>query len=381
MVLRLVARWSLDTVSTVKDDAQRWVALGFYDPGAGGSDDRLAALRFLTARGATDDDLRRCIVEESWSAFANELRLRRPRLSLRQVAERSGTPIEVAEQIVRAAGIVVADPDEEQFPAHDVELFQLGAVGIELFGLESTLQFTRVAAAALAQIADAAMTNFGQNVAPALDAQQAGELARVAAGDAATALLLDGVPTVLNRLFFHACQAAIRRTATAGAAATSDLTVGFLDLVGSTAMAERLAAEELGALISGFERDAIERVTAVDGRVVKMIGDEVMFVTTDAIAACVVALEIAEHVEDHPVLPRLRGGLAAGGLVRGYGDYYGPVVNSAARAVKLAEPGAILVTDEVRRRAESPVLDFESLGEMALRGFDQPVALFRLHRP
>src|SRR5207302_3377246 len=125
------------------------------------------------------------------------------------------------------------------------------------------------------------------------------------------------------------------RTATSGAATTSDLTVGFLDLVGSTALAERLAADELGALISEFERDATERVTAVDGRVVKMIGDEVMFVTNDATAACTVALEIAEQVEAHPVLPRLRGSLAAGGLVRGYGDYYGPVVNTAARAVKI----------------------------------------------
>jgi adenylate cyclase len=365
----------------VQDDAQRWVALGFYDPDAAGSEDRLGALRFLTARGATAEDLRRCIAEESWSALASELRLRQPRLSLRQVAERSGTPIDVAEQIIRAAGIVVADPDQEQFLAGDVDLFQLGAAGIELFGLESTLQFTRVAAAALAQIADAAMTNFGQNVAPALEAQHAGELARVEAGDAAIALLLDGVPNVLNSLFFHACEVAVRRAAIAGAAVTSDLTVGFLDLVGSTAMAEQLAADELGALISGFERDAIERVAAVGGRVVKMIGDEVMFVATDATAACSVALEIAEHVEGHPVLPRLRGGLAAGGLVRGYGDYYGPVVNTAARAVKLAEPGAILVTDEVRERAESPALTFVSLGEMALRGFNEPVALFRLRRP
>src|SRR5450759_5163983 len=70
-----------------------------------------------------------------------------------------------------------------------------------------------------------------------------------------------------------------------------------------------------------------------------------MFVTIDAHAACTVALELAERVERHAVLPRLRGGLAAGPLVRGYGDYYGPIVNTAARAAKFAAPGSVLVTD------------------------------------
>jgi len=62
------------------------------------------------------------------------------------------------------------------------------------------------------------MTNFGQSVATALDAQQAGELARTEAIDTdtatatATAMLLDGVPPVLNKLFFHACEAANRRS-------------------------------------------------------------------------------------------------------------------------------------------------------------------------
>jgi adenylate cyclase len=349
-----------------------------YDPEAPGSEDRLAVLQFLTARGATTDDLRRGIADDSLSALPSELRRRQTRVSLRQVAERSGIPLQVAALIAQAAGFVVADHEEGLFLPNDVEIFQLGAVGIEMFGLESTLQFARVAAAALAQIADAALTNFGQNVAPALEAEHASELVRVEASDAATALLLDGVPPLLGKLFFHACEAAIRRSLTSGTGATSDLTVGFLDLVGSTALAERPAPDEYGALISGFERDAVGRVTAVDGRVVKMIGDEVMFVVADANAACTVALEIAEHVDAHPVLPRLRGALAAGALVRGYGDFYGPVVHVAARAVKLAEPGAILVTHEVLRRSASTTFTFEALGEFVLRGLARPEALFRL---
>jgi adenylate cyclase len=367
-------------VSLVPDDAEEWTTLGIYDPRSPHAEDRLATLRLAAERGATVEELTRAAADGSLSNLATDLGRRQRRVSLRELAQRAGMPLDLAVQVIRASGLGIASVEEEQFLERDVELLELAAAGIEMFGLESALQFARVAGAALAQIADAAMTNFGQNVGPALDARAATDLERARVGDAANALLFDGVPTLLNGLFFHACEAAQRRTATSGAAATSELTVGFLDLVDSTGLAERLAADELGALISGFERDATERVTAIDGRIVKTLGDEVMFVTADAAAACVVALELAERVDAHPVLRQLRGGLAAGGLVRGYGDFYGPVVNTAARAVKLAEPGAVLVTDEVCRRAEHAALAFEALGEQELRGMDRPVALYRVRR-
>ncbi|HSS11927.1 MAG TPA: hypothetical protein VLL25_18710, partial [Acidimicrobiales bacterium] len=88
----------------------------------------------------------------------------------------------------------------------------------------------------------------------------------------------------------------------------------------------------------------------------------------------------ADWVEHHPVLGRLRGALAAGNLARGYGDYYGPIVNIAARATKLAEPGVILVTALVRDRASRSGLSFEPIGEHVLRAIDTPLALFQLNR-
>ena len=361
----------------VDEDAKRWNRLGLFEPDVEGAEIRLALLRYLSARGATDNDLAGNAA--NLPPLVTELRLRRPRLSLGQVSDRSGMAIEVGEQIARAAGFVVS-PDQPLFTERDVEVFELAQVAVDMFGLEPTLQSARVIAGALAQIADTAMTNFGQNIGPALTAQHASELAMAEATDAANALLFDGLPTVLAALFFHACEDAIRRTATSGASATSDLTVGFLDLVGSTALAQHLGAEALGVLMSGFERHAAEVVASADGRVVKMIGDEVMFVTSSALSACTVALELAEWVDAHPALPRLRGALAAGHLVRGYGDYYGPVVSTAARAVKLAEPGTILTTSQVREQIESGDVLFEPVGERALRGLDQPVALFRLRR-
>jgi adenylate cyclase len=365
----------------VDADERAWAERGLVDPGAPTAADRLATLRYLTERGATTDDLAAAIDVGNLPGLAGDLLQRRqPRLTTREATRLAGIPLELGQRITRTAGLGEPAPDDQAFVDADVVTFRLFAAAADMFGVESALQFARVAGAALSSIADAAMTNFGQTVAPRLDAEGAGELARAQAVDAASRILFDEVPTVLTNLFAHHCEAATRRTQAAGSVDTSDLTVGFLDLVGSTMLAERLPPAELGALISGFEQDATELVSASDGRVVKTIGDEVMFVTTDATAACDLALELADRVERHGVLPRLRGGLAAGPLVRGYGDYYGPIVNTAARAAKLAEPGTVLVTSVVRDRAVSPGLSFRSLGDQVLRGFDASVALFCLER-
>ena len=364
----------------VDGDAAAWQAAGLYDPDAANADDRLGALRYLAARGATLPELRDAIAGDGLPALASSRYQVRDRLSAREVAARAGVPLDLAEAVLRAAGFGALDPDEPRLLATDVHTVELGAAATEIFGLEATLQFSRVLGDALARVADAAMTNFGQNVAPVLDATDAGELARVEANDGASQLLFDELPGLISNVFFHACEAAVRRTTLSGAAATSDLTVGFVDLVGSAALAERLSAAELGATISAFERDASERVALDDGQVIKTIGDEVMFVTLDAGAACLAALDLADRVDADPVLPRLRGGLAAGGLVRGYGDYYGPVVNTAARAVKLAVPGEVWVTGEVCRRASDAPLVFDPLGAHALRGFEHPVELYRVRR-
>jgi adenylate cyclase len=119
-------------------------------------------------------------------------------------------------------------------------------------------------------------------------------------------------------------------------------------------------------------------VAAGGGRLVKFIGDEAMFVVADAGAACETALGIIDRLGSHPVPLSARGGLASGEILTREGDYFGPVVNLAARAVKLAEPDGVLVSPEVS--AASARYRFSSVGEQQLRGFDEPVELFRLER-
>jgi adenylate cyclase len=124
---------------------------------------------------------------------------------------------------------------------------------------------------------------------------------------------------------------------------TRNLVVGFADMVGFTRTTRRLTPAELTSLIDGFQSVAVEVVSGQHGRVVKTVGDEVLFVTEDAANGAEIALQLLERVAENKTLPELRIGLAYGSVVTRYGDVYGEVVNIAARLTTHAKPGRILV--------------------------------------
>lgn len=108
------------------------------------------------------------------------------------------------------------------------------------------------------------------------------------------------------------------------------------------------------------------------GRVVKLIGDEAMFVVDSPVAAWAVARELVA-ASPQPV----RIGLAHGGIVALHGDLYGPTVNLAARLVAVAPSGAVVVSDSVRAAVAGRV-DVEPIDVGPLRGFPDVAGAFRL---
>lgn len=120
-------------------------------------------------------------------------------------------------------------------------------------------------------------------------------------------------------------------------------------MVGFTAMSQALPSSELRNLIHQFEARASDTVTDGAGRVVKLIGDEVMFVADTAETGCEVAIRLVEEFADDEVIPPVRGGLAAGPTLRQEGDYFGAVVNLAARATKVAPGRRVLVPETLTR--------------------------------
>jgi adenylate cyclase len=230
----------------------------------------------------------------------------------------------------------------------------------------------------LATIADAALAIFGITVEPEFAAGERDELEFTKVAEAASAMLVNQVPLVIAGLFRHHVEAAIDRYQAMGVGERAVLAVGFLDVVGSTQLTWDVGAAAVGSALSEFERRAAEEIATRGGRLVKTIGDEVMFVATTADDAATIALELARFADSHPILTALRGSAAWGEAVRGFGDFYGPVVNLAARMVKEATPGAVVVDAEFATALSPSVARTVALGDRLLRGFEEAVPLFAL---
>jgi class 3 adenylate cyclase len=351
-----------DTGMTDGPDAEQRLALIAYLKSVGFTDEQIAAnddslINLAGRRVLFGDEKRVTVAEIAALAGCDEALVRRVRLA-------SGLP-DVGDD-------AVCSPRE----AEVMTSFLLGAA---VFGEEVTLQFLRVVGAATAGVAEAALATFASNRrAPMVEG--GADLVDIArAGTEATTALL-AVPPVLDVLLLvHFQNASTGRFAGADPSPMVEVAVGFVDLVQSTELTLSLSGEALAVELSDFEGHASDVVVGAGGRIVKRIGDAVMFVTSDSQAACAAASSIVDAVAAHPQLSTARGAVTWGHVLPRDGDYFGAAVNLAARAVALAEPGTIVVDAVVAGNLDSDIWLATALGEQSLKGFDEPVALFRLH--
>ena len=222
-----------------------------------------------------------------------------------------------------------------------------------MFGEDAVLQLVRVMDSAMARLADAIVSAFLVNVESQVQDQDPVGLG-VARASAEAIALLPTVNGALDVLLLQPILAA-RRTILGGAGdigyEIQPLCVGFVELVGSTALAQRLSTRELGSVLTEFEYVAADSVTAGGGRVVNLIGDEVLYTACDAKAACTIALNLAATFTDHTVVPTVRAGVAGGDVLLRDGDVFGPAVNLAARAVKIAAADEVVAPRAVAATA------------------------------
>src|SRR5262245_28993543 len=265
-------------------------------------------------------------------------------LTLAEIAQRAGVTPERVEEIRRAAGLPPLDPEERVFSEDDAFGFAAFGPAAQLLGEQAARRFSRIAGSSLARVAEAAVSLFRVHIEGPLRDARGSEVA-LAEANAQGIEMLRVVPMALQALFRGHFDAAMRRLREARPGKSVDmarLAVGFVDLVGFTTLSRSMAPRDLALMIERFEDTAHEVATEKGGRVVKLIGDEVMFVALEARAACEIALTLVERVAgDSAVRPR--GGLAFGELIMRGGDYYGPIVNLAARLAELAVPNELLV--------------------------------------
>lgn len=146
-----------------------------------------------------------------------------------------------------------------------------------------------------------------------------------------------------RQLLAYFARMASHATAEIAVPGVAPLVVGFADMSGFTSLTRRATEVELRELLEAFEAAATEAVGAHDARIVKSIGDEVLFVADSAAAGAEIALELQAAAARDDGLPPLRIGVAAGPVVSRLGDVYGSTVNIASRLTSLCRPGWVLV--------------------------------------
>ncbi len=318
---------------------------------------RIAALARVRALlhdvGCTDEEIDRAVEDDVIDLLVVD-RMLVPvgnRMTQAEVAAKTDIPLIVAKRFWRALGFTDVDDEEAAFTDVDLEAVRLfqSMVAMGLVDLDSAVQMARVIGSSMARIAEAEaapgstpiLLGTGDSI---LDADQFAEQA----GESIPAM-----GRLLEYVWRRHLQAATRRAMLHRTRGSDEgvrpvMAVGFADMVGFTMLSQHLGDEELAAVVARFEELAHDTVVALGGRVVKMIGDEVMFVVPTATGAALIGLSLAEAYASDDLLSDVRVALAVGPVLVKDGDYYGPVVNLASRLVNVAHPGTVLVSDEFR---------------------------------
>jgi class 3 adenylate cyclase len=152
----------------------------------------------------------------------------------------------------------------------------------------------------------------------------------------------------------------------------------FTDIEGSTALTQKLGDAKAMQVLRRHDDIVREALREADGSEVKHTGDGIMasFTSASRAVGCAVAIQkqLADHKsrQDEEALS-VRIGLSAGEPVTEGGDLFGAVVQLAARLCAHAEPGGILTSTAVRDLSIGKGFVFIDQGEVALRGFVEPV--------
>ena len=265
-------------------------------------------------------------------------------LGRREVTQHAGVSLLQARKFWQALGFPLVQDEEAIFTEADREaLVLLGAV-IRQRGIDESLALAMIRA--VARTTDRLAVWQTQLIAEALEVTAGALPDEVPAQAALTMLALsDEIEPLLTYAWRRHLYAALTRMfGDAGPDQAGPVrVVGFADLVGFTALVRKATERELAELVKRFEQLASDIITAHGGRVIKTVGDEVLFVSTEPLAA-------AAMVEK---LPTVRVGMGMGPVLSRLGDVFGTTVNRASRLSDVATAGTVVVDEPLGTRLGS----------------------------
>lgn len=361
-----------EPVSPGPDDARPGVEPGAVPPDAGAAphvgEDTSGVLRAaLTDLGVSAETVDRAHSQGTLRFLAVEhLALGEPlEHDLDGVAAATGLPEAYISALWRSLGFPQPRAGERIFTRADVELLRTVAELMARGVVEADLamQMSRVIGSSLARVASAQLDALEAAVGAADDDAERNFMAF-------SAELLPAMPKIMEYVWRRHLQGAARQRVSRPTGGERDrMVVGFADMVGFTAMSQQLPSNALAAVVGRFETIAYDTVGQFDGRVVKMIGDEVMFATTREEAAVQIGLTLAEAYSDETDLSEVRVGVAGGEVLQREADLFGPVVNLASRIVNLAFPGSVVVSEPVYSTLSADeAFSWRSIGRRNLKG-------------
>ncbi|MCU1428558.1 MAG: pH-sensitive adenylate cyclase [Actinomycetia bacterium] len=333
---------------------------------------------FLRERGASDAEIARAEADD-WLPLLAIDRLLMPgegRYDVDEVAERAGTDPETARRLWRAMGFPDVAPGVPAFTDRDVEVLRTAVTGVEPLDVANLLRMARVLSSSLSRVAEVEADFIADEMhrlrQSGLDDEQVGTQLLDEIDWSTIQELVDYV----HRLQLRA--AVWRRLARSDDDTMVDLAIGFADLSGFTALSVELEPQKLGQLVSRWETLAFDTIAEFNARVIKTIGDEVMFAGLPGSVAHA-ALALVRRASGYPELPPVRAGVAHGPLLARDGDYYGPVVNLASRLTDIARRGTVLAPEQMHQALKADKsLSWEPIGTRHVRGMGD-VMVYELH--
>lgn len=303
-----------------------------------------------------------------------------PRLDADEVAAQAGMSPKEARRLWRALGF--PDPgDEAAFTQADVDALSRVARGSGAgLDTDTVVRMTRAVGSTMSRLADWEVGNL-------LAAFEEGNPGphtpedRLRAGIRLVGVITPSFESLLLYAWRRHLAAAVARAELLQLddEHVTTATIGFADLVSFTALTNELDEDEIGDLVEVFETRCHDVVNGHHGRIIKSLGDEVLFVADSPPAAIDIALDIVAVIGGDQRLPDVRVGLATGPAVLRMGDVFGPAVNLAARLTSVARRNRVIIDQHTASLL--PVEEFETrtLPARPVRGFGdvEPVAVRR----